>query len=83
MTVLKHQNTETALYKLPKNHWVIALVYCFASVRKKTTCDSFFGSRCIFFGNDSSSGQFPPAGWQLLYQQYLSGEETLINKNKF
>ena len=26
MTLLKHQNTKTALFKYPKNDWVIALV---------------------------------------------------------
>ena len=28
-TLLKHQDTKTALYKLPKNHWVIALFESF------------------------------------------------------
>ena len=35
LTLLKHQNTKTALYKLSKNHWVIALFKKFGSVRKK------------------------------------------------
>ena len=35
LTVLKHQNTKTSLYKLSKNHWVIALLEIFGSVRKK------------------------------------------------
>ena len=35
LTLLKHQNTKTALYKLPKNHWVIALFEKFGFVRKK------------------------------------------------
>ena len=35
LTLLKHQNTKTALYKLPKNHWVIALFEIFGSVRNK------------------------------------------------
>ena len=33
--ILKHQNTKTSLYKLSKNHWVIALLEIFGSVRKK------------------------------------------------
>ena len=33
--LLKHQNTKTALYKLPKNHWVLALFEIFGSVRKE------------------------------------------------
>ena len=35
LTLLKHQNTKTALCKLPKNHWVIALFETFGPVRKK------------------------------------------------
>ena len=35
LTLLKHQNTKTSLYKLSKNHWVIALFKNFGSVRKK------------------------------------------------
>ena len=35
LTILKHQNTKTYLYKLSKNHWVIALLEIFGSVRKK------------------------------------------------
>ncbi len=35
LTLLKHQNTKTSLYKLSKNHWVIALFEFFGSVRKK------------------------------------------------
>ena len=35
LTLLKHQNTKTALYKLLKNHWVIALFEIFESVRNK------------------------------------------------
>ena len=35
LTLLKHQNTKTSLYKLSKNHWVIALFKFFGSVRKK------------------------------------------------
>ena len=35
LTLLKHQNTKTSLYKLSKNHWVIALFKKFGSVRKK------------------------------------------------
>ena len=35
LTLLKHQNTKTALYKIPKNHWVIALFAIFGFVRNK------------------------------------------------
>ena len=35
LTVLKHQNTKTSLYKLSKNHWVDVLFEIFGSVRKK------------------------------------------------
>ena len=35
LKILKHQNTKTALYKLLKNHWVIALFEIFESVRNK------------------------------------------------
>merc|ERR1711894_615964 len=35
LTLLKHQNTKTSLYKLSKNHWVIAFFKNFGSVRKK------------------------------------------------
>ena len=35
LTLLKHQNTKTALYKLPKNHWVIALFEISGPVRNK------------------------------------------------
>ena len=35
LTVMRHQNTKTSLYKLSKNHWVIALLEIFGSVRKK------------------------------------------------
>ena len=34
-TLLKYQDTKTALYKLPKNHWVIALFEFFWPVRNK------------------------------------------------
>ena len=34
LTLLKHQNTKTSLYKLSKNHWVIRLLVIFGSVRK-------------------------------------------------
>ena len=33
LTLLKHQNTQTALYKLPRNHWVIAHFENFGPVR--------------------------------------------------
>ena len=35
LTLLKYPNTKTSLYKLSKNHWVIALFKNFGSVRKK------------------------------------------------
>ena len=35
LTLLKHQNTKTALHKLPNNHWVIALFKKIGFVRKK------------------------------------------------
>ena len=35
LTILKHQNTKTSLYKLSENHWVFALIEFFGSVRKK------------------------------------------------
>ena len=35
LTLLKYPNTKTSLYKLSKNHWVIALFKKFGSVRKK------------------------------------------------
>ena len=44
LTLLKHQNTKTALYKLPKNRWVIVH---FWACQKQITCDSLFGSPCI------------------------------------
>ena len=34
LAFLKHQNTKTSLYKLSKNHWVIALSKKIRSVRK-------------------------------------------------
>ena len=34
LTVLKHQNTKTSLYKLSENHWVFALFDFFWSFRK-------------------------------------------------
>ena len=46
LTLLKYQNTKTALYELHKNHWVFALFEIFGSVRKKITFDSLFGSPC-------------------------------------
>ena len=33
--LLKDQNTKTSLYKLSKNHWIIALLENFGSVRRK------------------------------------------------
>ena len=35
LTLLKHQNTKTSLYKLSKNHWVITLLESFGSVRRE------------------------------------------------
>ena len=35
LTLLKYPNTKTSLYKLSKNHWVIAFFKNFGSVRKK------------------------------------------------
>ena len=35
LTVMRHQNTKTSLYKLSKNHWVFALLAFFGSVRKR------------------------------------------------
>ena len=35
LILLKHQNTKIALYKLLKNHWVMALFENIWSVRKK------------------------------------------------
>ena len=35
LTLLKHQNTQTAQYKLPKNHWVIAPFYISGSIKRK------------------------------------------------
>ena len=34
LTLLKHQNTKTSLYKLSKNHWAITLLEKFWSVRR-------------------------------------------------
>jgi len=48
LTLLKHQNTQTSLYKLSKNHWVIVLFDFFGSVRKKITTHSLFGSPCTW-----------------------------------
>ena len=36
LALLKHQNTKTGLYKLPKNHWVIALFEISGPVRNKS-----------------------------------------------
>ena len=36
LALLKHQNSKTALYKLPKNHWVIALFEISGPVRNKS-----------------------------------------------
>ena len=35
LTILKHQNTKTSLYKLSENHWVFALFEFFGFVRKR------------------------------------------------
>ena len=35
LALLKHQNTKTALYKLPKNRWVIVHFEIFGPVRNK------------------------------------------------
>ena len=35
LTVLKHQNTKTSLFELPKNHWVFALFEIFRPARKR------------------------------------------------
>ena len=35
LTPLKHQNTKTSIYKISKNHWVIALFKKIGSVRKR------------------------------------------------
>ena len=35
LTLLKYQNTKTALYELHKNHWVFALFEIFGPVRKR------------------------------------------------
>ena len=35
LAFLKHQNTKTSLYKLSKNHWVIALLEISWSVRRE------------------------------------------------
>ena len=40
--LLKDQNTKTSLYKLSKNHWVIALFKKFGSVRKKYNLQSLW-----------------------------------------
>ena len=65
LTLLKHQNTKTSLYKLSKNHWVIALFEFFGSVRKKlqftvslkhpVNNPIFFGPNSVFHQNLSKS----------------------------
>ena len=35
LAFLKHQNTKTSLYKLSKEHWVIAFFKCFWFVRRE------------------------------------------------
>ena len=35
LTLLKHQNTKTSLYKLSKNNWVITLLEILGSVRRQ------------------------------------------------
>ena len=35
LTLLKHQNTITSLYKLSKNNWVVTIFGVFVSVRRK------------------------------------------------
>ena len=35
LTLFKHQNTKTSLYKVSKNHWVFVLFLIFGSARKK------------------------------------------------
>ena len=44
---LKHQNNKTSLYKLYKNHWVIALFQISWSVRRELQLQLLFGSPCI------------------------------------
>ena len=34
LTVLKHQNTKTSLYKLSKNNWVFALFVFFGPIKE-------------------------------------------------
>ena len=35
LAFLKHQNTKTSLYKLSKNHWVVALFFRFLGPSEK------------------------------------------------
>ena len=35
LTLLKHQNTKTSLYKLSKHHWVIALLKKKIAIKKQ------------------------------------------------
>ena len=58
LTPLKDQNIQPALYKLPKNHWVFALVKILGSVRKKNTFDSLVGSPCMIVITVSTRQQF-------------------------
>ena len=46
LAFLKQQNTKTSLYKLSKNHWVIAPFLNFWVHQKKITIYSLFGSPC-------------------------------------
>ena len=47
LTILKHQNTKTSLYKLTENHWVFALFEFFGSVRKKLQ-STVFNDHLVF-----------------------------------
>ena len=57
LTLLKHQNTKTSLYKLSKNHWVIAFFKKFGSVRKKLQFTVFLDHPVLKTDYSAKKGQ--------------------------
>ena len=82
LTPLKPQNTKTALCKLPKNHWVIALD-CFGCVRKKLLVTVSLDHSVFFLAMFLPQISFRVLAGSPCANSTSLVRNNLINKNKF
>ena len=85
LTLLKHQNTKTSLYKLSKNHWVITLLKNFGSVRRKLQSTVFLDHPVPIHNSDPHLVRLVPAHVKaaiiIIVQTHTSAQAIILIQN--